>query len=146
MAPHNKKNKRENYFQQNIQRSGQDFLETMPLDKMKLDAVKVFRELARGNIDIDVYGKYFFNPRFIEALISTAETKYNFHLISAMGVDLLLKQNVQGHNIFAVYEYHNSATSAYGLIFAKLTEFRYTGDVNILTDLVMNLVKFRYIF
>ena len=141
---HNKKHKRENYFQQNIQRSGPDFLETMPLDKMKLDAVKVFRELARGNIDIDVYGKYFYNPRFLEALINTAEVKYNFHLISAMGVGKLLEQNVQGQNIFAVYEFHNNTTTAYSIILAKLTEFRNTGDINILSDLVMNLVKYRY--
>lgn len=144
MAGNNKNKKRENYFQQNINRLGQNFLYTLPLDRMKLDAVKVFRELARGNIDVEVYGKYFLNEKFLEACITTAETKYNFHLVSAMGVNELLKQNVQGQNIYAVYDFHNNAASAYYIIMYKLTEFRNYKDIRILSELVLNLAKYRY--
>lgn len=140
----NKNKKRENYFQKNINRLGPDFLESMALDKLKLDAVKVFRELARGNIDIEVYGKYFYNNKFLEACISTAETKYNFHLVSAKGVNELLKQNVQGMNIFSIYDFHNNAAYAYYLIAFKLNEFRKIGDTNILIELILNLAKYRY--
>ena len=140
----NKNKKRENYFQQNINRLGPNFMDSLPLDRMKLDAVKVFRELARGNVDIDIYGKYFLNEKFLEACISTAETKHNFHLVSAMGVNELLTQNVQGQNIYAVYDFHNNAAHAYYLIAYKLTEFRNIKDMYSLSDLVLNLAKYRY--
>ncbi len=143
MAPKNKK-KRENYFQQKINQLGPNFMDSLALDRMKLDAVKVFRELARGNVDIDLYGKYFLNEKFLEACISTAETKYNFHLVSAMGVNELLKQNVQGQNIYAVYDFHNNAARAYYIIMYQLTEFRTIRDIRILSDLVLNLAKYRY--
>ena len=119
-------------------------MDSMPLDRMRNDAIKVFRELARGNIDISVYGKYFLNPKFLEACIISAEIKYNFHLVSAMGVNSLLERNIQGQNIYGVYEFHNNAAAAYNLIKSKLTEFRTFGDLNILTDLVLNLTRYRY--
>lgn len=140
----NKNKKRENYFQQNINRLGPNFMDSIPLDRMKLDAVKVFRELARGNIDVEVHGKYFLNDKFLEACISTAETKYNFHVISAMGVNELLKKNTQAPNIYAVYDFHNNAANAYYIIMYKLSEFRNIKDTRILSELVLNLAKYRY--
>lgn len=140
----NNKKKRENYFQQNINRLGNNFLDLLPLDKIKLDTVRVFRELARGNIDIDVYGKYFMHTKFLEACIETSATKFNLHNISAMGVERLIADNIQGYNIGAVYDFHKNAAAAYRLINTKMTEFRYYNDITILTDLVANLVKYRY--
>ena len=61
-----------------------------------------------------------------------------------MGVNELLKQNVQGQNIYAVYDFHNNAAHAYYLIAYKLTEFRNIKDMYILSDLVLNLAKYRY--
>ena len=143
MANNNKK-KRTNYFQQNIDRAGPNFMEGYPLDRMRMDAVKVFRELARGNIDIDIYGKYFYNDNFIEACITTAEIKYNFHLVSAMGVERLIRDNVQGKNIFDVYEFHNNACNAYYIIMSSFVEFKRTRDINVINTLVLNLTKYRY--
>ena len=143
MAGNNKKKARENYFQQNINRAGPDFLETMPLDKLKLDVVRVFRDLARGNIDIDKYGKYFAEPKFLEACIITADTKYNFHAVSAAGVGELLRQNMQGINTYPIYEFHNNAANAYKIISSSLVEFRNVGNNVILNDLVFSLAKYR---
>ena len=140
----NNKKKRENYFQQNINRYGSNFLDIIPLDRIKLDTVRVFRELARGSIDIDEYGKYFTNTRFLEACIETAATKYNLHYISAMGVERLIAENVQGYNIGVVYEYHCNAANAYRLINLKLSELRTYNDTSVLTDLVANLGRYRY--
>lgn len=140
----NKGKKRENFFQQNINRLGPNFLDSYPLDKLKLDVVKVFRELARGNIDIDTYGKYFYNPKFLESCISTAAQKNHFHQVSAEGVYQLILQNAQIYNLNDIFEQHKNTANAYGLILMKLEEFKKFGDLICLHELVLNLAKYRY--
>lgn len=142
MANHKKK-KRENYFQQNINKSGRNFMDTMPLDKMKSDCVRVFRELARGFIDINDYGDYFYNQSFLGSCINVAQTKFNFHSISAMGVYCLIVNNIQAENAHAIYDHHNNAAIGYMTIINALTEFRVTGDKYILVNLVLNLAPYR---
>lgn len=144
MAIKPKKKFRENYFQQQIAKSGPNFLETMPLDRMKLDAVRIFRELAKGNIDISDYAEYFHNQRFLESLIDTAQTKFNIHSVSAAGVQMLVMTGNNTSNVISVLEMHENAAKGYKVIVDYLTAFRNYQDDNLLVDLVYNVVKYRY--
>ena len=48
--------KQDNYFTRSIQKKGLNFMSLKSSSEFEVDAIRVFRDLARGNINIDEYG------------------------------------------------------------------------------------------
>ena len=73
---------RTNYFEMNIQKKGEDFLDAKSIDEIQRDAKKrIFQDMAFGNIDYEKYGRYFMEPRFLEQLIVTAFDEMENHRV-----------------------------------------------------------------
>ena len=143
LKPYQRKNQRPNYFQQNIQKFGENFLGQKNSNDMQLDAIRVFRDIARGNIDVEEEGKYFLHPQFLESCIVAAFSKLSLHSINFNGVNLLVSQGANDETTMSILEYDRRCAEAYTIIYNQLNNIRNTGDVNYLTVMVNNLKNYR---
>lgn len=151
MKKHNNKknNNQNNYFVQNIKERGEDFIHFKSPRDLQNDALKIFRELARGQIDINKYGKYFLDPQFLNCCMQSAWNKYSYHSISQTGVDLyitqLMNQGMMPDNtVISVKEDHKRKAEAYALIYNSLCAIGQTGDTSTLFVLVSQIQNYKY--
>lgn len=145
----NKKGKKQNnYFEQQINRYGDNFLIYKNPAELQMDAIKVFRDLVRGKIDVREYQEYFSNPQFLESCILSASQKFALHNISYNGVNMLV-QTMQSQNIpidqmhTAVLDYHQKASEVYSIILNGLQNYKVTGNIEILIGVVPMTRPFR---
>ncbi|MCK9198830.1 MAG: hypothetical protein M0P49_04430 [Bacilli bacterium] len=143
---YNNNRKPNNYFTQQIQKNGVNFLDTARDDNLARDCVRIFRDLARGNIDITQYGDYFLNPRLISAAISTAYSKQVLYGTSKAGMDLLINSPMCEQNFPhapVVMNSYSRSFEAYSLILENLIALKNTGNIDFLNTLVSNINKYR---
>ena len=80
--------KRENYFEMNLRDHDENFINTRSPQDLQRDAKKrIFKDMIYGNIDYELYGSYFTNPNFIEALITVAGVEEQKHTVTSMALD-----------------------------------------------------------
>lgn len=145
MKPTNNKpkNNRPNYFKQNIQKFGENFLARKNVNELQMDAIRIFRDIARGNIDIQNEGKYFLDPQFMESCIWSASMKLNLFTTNYRGVLMLYNSGVNDDNTMAVLDYNKKCMEAYTIIITHLNNIKITADVNYLSAMINNLRNYR---
>lgn len=144
----NQKKRQNDYFSQNIQQYGENFLQYKNARELEIDSIKVFRGLARGSINIDRYGCYFLDPQFLNACIQAAYSKLVYYTVSFNGVNLLKDSifasgNTPDPNIIMVLDNHKKCSEAYNIILSNLYNIKNTGDVNYLVCLANSLSDYR---
>ena len=70
---------RKNYFETNIQRFGDDFLDCKKVEEIQRDSKFIFRDMVYGNINYEKHGIYFMDPRFLEQLIIVSSIEAKKH-------------------------------------------------------------------
>ena len=142
MRPQNKK-QRPNYFSQNIQRFGENFLRQKNANELEMDSIRIFRDIARGNIDPEADGKYFLEPQFLESCISGASLKLNLFTTNYNGVLMLVNSGVSDQMTISILEYNKRCMEAYTIIYNHLNNIKVTGDTNYLVTMSNNLRNYR---
>ena len=142
-GPNNNNNPRSNYFMQNIQKSGETFLEYKNSRDIYFDSPSIFRQLSRKQIDLERYGHFFQEVNFRDACISAAQQRALESDIAYNGIVCMIQMyNGNVHPAtHGVMESHRKASIAYNLIFTYLSEMRRTGDINWLYALVTELSR-----
>lgn len=153
MAKGNNNKPKSNYFAQEIQKKGENFLEGKTSKDMQWDAQRVFRDLARGNVNIDQYYIYFLEVQFLDNCIKFAYDKMTEHNYCFMGTNLLFTQlgctnqmmcqPQQMNELLAVVNKHKRSYEAYSMIFTSLNNLKLCGDPAILKVLSNNLKNYR---
>lgn len=118
--------KRKNYFSDNIQRNGENFLQQFDAKKLRNDARRIVMDIAFGNIDFDEYGIYFSDPQLINALIDVVYTKLVIHSTSFNGLDFMSK-SVSSSDIENIKRYHRRLAEAYQLFYDYFTSIKASG-------------------
>jgi hypothetical protein len=144
----NQKRNNNNYFTSNIQKAGENFMDTKNARDLQFDAIKIFRDLARGNVDIAKYGQYLLDPMMLNACLSAANTKLMYYSISFSGVNCLVNSlstsgNQIDPNIIMVLEDHRKSMEVYQAILTHFTALRDTGDIGYLVSLVNAISRYR---
>lgn len=144
----NNKKKGNDYFSQAIQQYGENFLAYKTARDLEMDAVKIFRGLARGNINIDRYGCYFLDQQLMHACIQTAYSKLTLFGISYDGVNMLKDSifasgQTPDTNIITILDYHKKCAEAYRIIYNGLINVSNTGDINYLICMANSLADYR---
>lgn len=140
--------KGKDFFSQSKKLYGEEFLNYMNARDLQFKATQVFRQLARGQVDVIENGKYFLQPQFLEACIVAANSKYTLHSISRDGVQMLINsliaQNMKVSNdMNSVFDFHTRATEAYGCILNTLNIINTMGNTDSLIPLVQSLSNYR---
>lgn len=141
-----KNNNNNNYFTQNIQKFGKDFLLYKNAKELEQESNKIFRELARGRVDLEKHGHYFLNQQFLESCIVNAYNKYTYHNISFTGINyFVINQPGAGQdmNIITVLEQHRRSAEAYCIILQTLNTIKSTYDYSYLYGLYDKLKNYR---
>ena len=143
MANNNKKPS--NYFTQNIKQNGENFLQQKNPLQLKQDALRIFRDLARGKIDPEKEGQMFLEPTLLDSSILMAEEKYRNEQISRDGVYCLIvtNNNMVDDSVFARLDEHAKAVEGYKCILEGLYNLKNTQDINYLYATVNVLRNFR---
>ena len=142
MRPQNKK-QRPNYFTQNVQRFGDNFLRQKNANELEMDSIRVFIDIARGNSDVENDGKYFLEPQFLESCISGASLKLNMFTTNYNGVLMLVNSGVNDTMTVSILEYNKRCMEAYTIIYNHLNNIKVTGDINYLATMANNLRNYR---
>lgn len=145
----NNNNNNNSYFARNIREKGVDFLNYISPRELTNDALKVFREIARGQVDLHQYGEYFLNPQFLECCLQAAYNKYSFSSISHTGVDMLITDTMNrgmmpDNLMISVKESHKRTAEAYSIIWQTLNSIAMSGDLSNLYVLVNKLQNYKY--
>ena len=146
MRPNNNKNNN-NYFSQNIKEFGEDFLKYKNPRTIEIEAGRVFRDLAKNNVDINKYGKYFLDKDFIRLLIKEANKKYTYYNICCAGISTLTQVDMNAskdNDVLGTLESVNRSRQAYILLLNCFNTILNSGDFSHLYNLVTNLNQFRY--
>jgi hypothetical protein len=143
-----KKNNNNNFFTQMRSQYGENFLNYLDPKTLQSRSIQIFRQMSRGQIDIEENGRYFLDPKLMEASLIAIDGKVILHSISADGVRLLqdhLRQNngIVGQDIISVGEHHARAAQGYSMIQAALNYINQSKDLSVLIGLVANLSGYR---
>ena len=118
--------KRMNYFETNIQKFGEDFLDYKRVDEIQKDCKYLFRDMVFGNINYEKHGMYFLEPRFLEQLLIQSQIEARNHFI---------KRD-------ALYQYNLNCNDDQGdqqLTIAQLTYIE--NDMGIIMDTIYNYLN-----
>lgn len=124
--PMKKKKNRPNYFRKQEEKFGPHFISRKTSVDIQRDAMMVFRDIARGNIDFERDSKYFTNAQFMLNIQKVAYDEYTKHYInqtataSYLGyfgnsLDAATRANVE-----AVHNQNTIQVNIYGILSAGL--------------------------
>ena len=144
----NNNNNNSNYFSQMIAQKGENFLDTLTAKDIQFAAVRIFRDLARGRIDISKYGEYFLNRNFTMLLIEEAQRQYNIFEISSIAVQNFIAYNsiaggINNSSINQAYNYQANCRIAYGIILDGLKAVLNTQNPAVLIITIQNLKQYK---
>ena len=140
--------KRKNWFEQQVERFGSDFIHSIRADEAQKGAVKVFGDLARGNVNISTEGGYFLDPQFLENCIIAANSKQVFYKYLYEGLNASVRENPNTANdqsFQAVYRNISNSLSAFSYIYQALHGIKETGNLQYLYTLVSQLAPYKYV-
>ena len=121
MAKGNNQKKSNDFFSQMRQKYGQNFMEFVQPNDVLNRGVSIFRDLAKGKINIEENAFCFTVPAFMQTLMTVANSKYTLHTISYMGVNMLANSGGGGDaSVNIVLNFHSRASQAYKIIVDSL--------------------------
>ncbi len=105
-----------------------------PMDMQK-DAIRCFRDIAFGNLDLEFEGMLFLNPHFMQNASIACQTKYTQAYVRTKGEEVLLTRPDLGVPADLIQQNltNDQATlQAYGIITQGLNGVAGTGDLEYL--------------
>ena len=137
-----------NFFIQMRTQYGENFLQFIDSRSLQLKSLQIFRQIARGQVNVQEEGKYFLDQRLLQACLFSVSNKKEFYEISADGVTALDEKirstgQATGATVAAVLDYHTRAAEGYNLIYNTLLIINQTRDLSVLLTLAANLSKYR---
>lgn len=131
------------YFEQMIKSMGENFINLVTPDKIQNAAKKVAREMVKGEINYQVYGKYIMDPKFLDnfiiALTNEVETDSLYY-----NAVLLYRQTYPDYpNINIQLNHLGILCNVYSTILNRLYMIRETGNIGCLVDITAMLYQYR---
>lgn len=134
-----------NYFSNGIQKYGENFIALKSAQDIQRDAKKkIFKDMVFGNINYDLYGKYYTDANFLDNIITVAQNERDIHWVEGEA----LEQYDATHPGGTIAKYksvqHKNTAAALHAIYCALTNIR-SDNMNImyLPSLTTNLLKYR---
>ena len=151
MAKNNNKQRR-NYFENEKTRANgdPDFLEKKNFLQLQNDAVRIFKDLARGSIDVFQYEEYFQNRNFLNAIMKVAQNNVVKSSLVKYYIDTGIARNDFLHGVMPdmVYTVENEfklEIEAYTIIYSGLLTYSVSNNIADLIPMVSSLAKYRNI-
>lgn len=131
-------NKQNNYFTTMISRynGNQDFITFLKPEQIQKSAKeRIFREMARGQIDYSQFGNYYLDVKFLENLIVAA----NDEMIQANVISNALyyfdMQFPGDYTVSRIHARQENLKMIYYTIYTRLCNVKFSNDIGYLTDI-----------
>lgn len=144
----NNKKKNNDYFSRNIKQKGENFIGIMTTLEIQRDAIRIFRDIAKGAVDLDAYSHYFEDTTFLDNCILAAEAKLKYHSINADANERSIFQDQQNGlcvdpmRITVAQNERNKAT-AYNIVRNSLLAVKFSNDTSNLYVMANQLRPYR---
>ena len=126
MADNNNR-QRENYFQSNIAKYGENFIHNKTPKMLQFDAKnRLFKEMVNGFINYDEFGVYFTDPEYLDNLIAIANALNAEHAVISRAC---IEYSAAHGDVTAsqLAARHNSAAIVFGTIAGALSQVKQSG-------------------
>jgi hypothetical protein len=145
MAQFNKqKRPMNNFFTKAIERYGENFVIHMNAMDMRNGAISLFRDLAKGKIDVEKHGHYFLNEQLVDNFILEAQAKLMFHSINFNALNWYMANAKDNSDpLQATLNQNKNCMIAYDIIVNHLVCIKSTQNINYLYAMMHNLRQYR---
>ena len=149
----NEKKMKNNYFTQNVQRKGENFLAEMRPDTLSRDAIRIFREMTQGRINFQDCEQYIGDPTMLATLINVSYNRWAECNIIHESLAYYISQNsAAGHVINEGYisaqEKYKSMRDVYAIINCGLQTYyntRHVGDLIAMGNILNKYINTSYL-
>lgn len=143
----NEKKMRNNYFTQNVQRNGENFLAEARPEQLSRDAIRIFREMTQGKINYQDCEQYIGDPTMLSTLISVSYNRWVECSYIFESVNYYVTQNAAAgftvdSGYISVMEKYKSMRDVYAIINCGLQTYFNTRNVGDLISMGNNLNKY----
>ena len=144
----NNAQQRENYFQVNIKRYGENFIHTKSPKNLQFDAKKrLFKEMVYGNINYDEFGKYYTDPQFLDNLIAIATALFNEHVVIATALGEFAVNHGNNPVAAQLQMIHSDTASVFEILISQFNAVKMTGyNIQYLMNIVTLCMQYRQNF
>lgn len=135
--------KNNNYFQMMINQHGEDWVAAVRPEDIQRSSKKIVKDMIRGNIEYEKYGKYFLDPKFIENLYIALNNELEINVMNNTACKFYYSYFPQTPNIGVHIQNLDNVIYVYNTIVQKLDYVRSSGNIGYLTDISGMLFNYR---
>ena len=132
-----------NFFKQNLDKYGDGFINIITPDQIQNQAKRIVKELIKGEIELEIYGQYFLDLKFLDNFILGVTSEYDESSLYLAAVSLYRSTYPQTPNI-SLREYKLQCLCyIYGVILNKLQQVKQTQNIGSLVDISALLYNYK---
>lgn len=132
-----------NYFKQNIDKFGDEFVSQIPPDQIQGQAKRIVKELIKGEIEFEKYGKYFLDLKFLENLILGITNELNENSVCYSAIVFYRTYCPNTPNITIIENKLYGLCTIYQTILSRLQAIKSTQNIGCLSDISALLYNYR---
>ena len=135
--------KNNNYFKQNIDKLGDAFVSIIPPDQIQTQVKRIVKELIKGDIELEVYGKYFLDLKFLDNLIIGISNELDTNTLLLNAVSFYKMYHPSTPNITLNENHLQALCYIYSIVLSRLQAVRTTQNIGCLSDISALLYNYR---
>lgn len=136
-------NKRMNYFDNMINRFGDNWIVALNSDDIQRSGKRICKELVKGQIDFEKQGNYFLDAKFIDNLIISCENELEINALYLNAVSFYQAYYPGTPQIGSAISHLQILCTVYLTILNKLKAVKQSGNIGFLADTSSMLYSYR---
>lgn len=136
-------NKKFNYVDSMVKLYGEDWIVAVRPEDIQKSARRIVKDMVKGNIDYEKYGKYFLDPKFMENLLIAISNELETNSLYYNAVAFYMGAFPQIPNIQAQLNHLECVCYIYNILMQKLTAVKESNNIGYLVDVPAMLGKYR---
>lgn len=132
-----------NYFKQNIDKFGEQFVSLVTPEQIQGQVKRIIKELVKGEIEFEKYGKYFLDLKLIDNLIIGIRSELDDYSLYSAAVTFYRIHYPNTPNITIRENHLQVLCYIYQVILHKLELVRNTQNIGYLSDTSALLYNYR---
>lgn len=131
------------YIESMVKTFGDDWIVAMSPETLQRQGRRIAKDMVRGSINYEVYGKYFLDAKFLENLIIACSNEYE--VVSLHYNAMIMYQQYYPFipNIMAVINHDWCESYIFGTIIQRLNNLKYSGNLGELYDIAGVLAAYK---
>ena len=127
--------KRKCYIESMIAKNGENWVALVPPDSIQKSTKRIVKELAKGMISFDQYGKYFLDNKFMENLLIGIHYELEINTLNYSGCYYYYQAFPQIPNMGSHILHLERVIYIYNVILDRLQLVKSTGNVGYMVDI-----------